>query len=406
MTTDVQEAAIAEAPPARGLVLVLVIGSLSAFGPLSVDAYLPGLPALGRDLGASASATQATITGCLVGLAAGQLLVGPVSDALGRRRPLLAGIAVYVVASVLCAVAPSIAVLVVARVLQGLAGAAGIVIARAVVRDLFGGVAAAQFFALLMLVTTLAPIIAPILGAQILRVGTWRTIFYAVAAVGALIFAGAAAALPETLPGDRRRRGGFRELPGAFRFLLRDRAFVAHVLGAGFPFAAMFAYIAGSSFVLEEVYGLSPQRYGIVFGANAFGIMLFSQVSRALVPRLGSRRLLLVGLVLGACGSGLFLACALASLGLAVVLPSLFLAVGSVGLVLPNAAALALADHPQLAGTASAVLGVSQFALGAAIAPLVGSAGARTAVPMAIVMAAFAAAGLVDVLFVAPRPHR
>ena len=405
MATEVQRVSATSAPPARRLRLVLVIGSLFAFGPLSMDAYLPGLPALGRDLGGSASATQATITGCLVGLAAGQLRVGPLSDALGRRRPLLVGIAVYVAASILCAIAPSMWVLVVVRVLQGLAGAAGIVIARAVVRDLHSGAAAAQFFALLMLVTTLAPILAPILGAQILRIGSWRAVFFALAIAGGVIFVGAAGELPETLPASRRRRGGLRELPAAFRLLLGDRAFVAHVLAAGLPFAAMFPYIAGSPFVLEEVYGLSPQSYGAVFGGNAFGIMLSSQASRLLVSRLGARRLLLAGLVLGACGSGLFLVGVVAHLDLAIVLVALFLAIGSMGLVLPNAAALALADRPQLAGTASALLGVSQFALGAAIAPVVGSAGARTALPMAVVMASFAVAGLLDLLLVAPRRH-
>ena len=402
MTADVQQA-VAPALGARRLRTLVVIGSLSAFGPLSMDAYLPGLPALGRDLGGSPSATQATLTGCLLGLAAGQLLVGPVSDALGRRRPLLVGIAVYVVVSVLCALAPSIWALVVVRVVQGLAGAAGIVIARAIVRDLYSAAAAAQFFALLMLVTTLAPILAPILGAQILRVGSWRTIFYALAAAGAAILAGAATVLPETLPPIRRRGSGLRELRLGFRFLLRDRAFVGHVLAAGLPFAAMFAYIAGSPFVLQDVYGLSPQWYGVVFGANAFGIMLFSQVSRALVTRVGARPLLVAGLVVGATGSGLFLVCVLAGFGLAVVLPSLFLAIAAMGLVLPNASALALADHPDRAGTASALLGVSQFAFGAAVAPIVGSAGGHTAVPMAVLMAMLAAAGLIELLVVVPR---
>jgi DHA1 family bicyclomycin/chloramphenicol resistance-like MFS transporter len=404
--TEVQQTAIDGALPLRRLRTVVVVGSLSAFGPLSMDAYLPGLPALGRDLGASPSASQATLTACLLGLAAGQLVAGPASDALGRRRPLLVGIALYVAASVLCGLAPSIWVLVVVRVVQGLAGAAGIVIARAVVRDLYSGAAAAQFFALLMLVSTLTPILAPILGAQILRIGSWRTVFFALGIAGAVIFTGAARALPETLAEERRRTGGFRELPHGFRFLFADRAFVGHVLAAALPFAAMFAYIAGSPFVLQDVYGLSPQWFGVAFGANAFGIMLFSQVGRVLVPRLGARRLLVVGIAVAGIGSGLFLVAVLAGLGLGVVLPSLFLAVAAMGLVMPNASALALADHPRLAGTASALLGVSQFALGAAVAPLVGAAGGHTALPMAVLMAAFAAAAVVDLLVVVPRRSR
>jgi MFS transporter, DHA1 family, multidrug resistance protein len=403
MTTDLPSAAAAAGLSPRRLRLVLVVGSLSAFGPLSMDAYLPGLPALARDLGGSTSATQATLTGCLVGLALGQLLVGPVSDALGRRRPLLVGVAVYVVVSVVCALAPSMWLLVGLRVVQGLAGAAGIVVARAVVRDLYSGVAAAEFFGLLMLVTTLTPILAPLLGAQILRVGSWRTVFLALAVAGAAILVLAAVALPETLPPALRRSGGTRALASVFGLLLRDRVFVGYALAAGLPFASMFSYIAGSPFVLQDVYGLSPQGFALVFGLNALGIMLLGQVTRYAVARAGSRRLLVLGLVGCACGGGSLLGCVLAGVGLAGVLPSLFLAVATIGLVLPNAAALALSEHEQVAGTASALLGVSQFAFGALVAPLAGARGAHTAVPMAALIAAFGGAALLQFFVLVPR---
>jgi DHA1 family bicyclomycin/chloramphenicol resistance-like MFS transporter len=374
--------------------LVVLLGALSAFGPLSMDMYLPGLPSMARELSAPAWAAQLTITTSMLGLAGGQLVAGPISDALGRRRPLLAGLAAYMVTSLLCAMAPNIWTLLAFRLIQGAAGAAGIVIARAVVRDLHTGVAAARFFALLMLVGGLAPILAPLVGGQLLHVTDWRGIFVVLAGIGALLLLAAWGMLAETLRAERRHGGGLVATVAVFGGLLRDRPFMGYTLSAGLVFAAMATYISGSPFVLQDIHGVSPQLFSLLFALNAGGIMLASQTSRVLVSRYGPRRMLTVGVVIGAVGGLGVLVSVLADLGLAGLLPSLFVTVSSVGMVLPNSAALALADHPDTAGSASALLGLTQFATGALAAPLAGVAGSHTALPMAIVMATLPLVGL------------
>ncbi len=390
--------------PLRSSRIVLILGALSAFGPVSMDTYLPGLPQLSRDIGASASEAQLTLTACLFGLAAGQLLAGPASDALGRRRPLLAGLAGFTIASLLCAAAPDVWSLIGARLLQGVAGAVGIVLARAIARDLHSGDALARFFAVLMLVNGLAPILAPIVGAQLLHVTDWRGVFVVLAAAGLVLLAVAAVALPETLPRERRHGGGLATTRRAFTVLLSDRRFVGYVLSCGLVFAGMFAYIAGSPFVLQEIHGLSATEFSLVFGANAAGIMAMSAVSGRLVGRVGPARLLAAGLAVQAIGALVLLASVLAGDGLPGVLLGLFLVVASVGLVFPNASALAMADHPDRAGSASALLGLCQFVFGALSAPLVGVAGTGTAVPMAIVIAVSAAAAVLAYVTLAGRP--
>ena len=393
-----------EPPPAasRRTRLVLILGALSAFGPLSIDMYLPGLPALREDFDAGASAAQLTLSACLLGLGAGQLLTGPVSDALGRRRPLLVGLAAYAVASLFCAIAPSIEALIALRFVQGFAGAAGIVIARAVVRDLHAGVAAARFFSLLMLVNGLAPILAPVFGGQLLRVTYWRGVFVALAVVGALLLLAGATGLGETHPPERRQTGGGRATAAAFRRLVTDRAFVGYTLSAGFALAAMFGYIAGSPFVLQEIHGVSPQLFSVLFGVNALGLVIAGQINGRLVGRVPLTRLLAAGLIAAATGGmTLLVVVAVGGIGLVGILPALFLVVASLGFVLPNATALALSAHPRIAGSASAMLGVLQYAIGAAAAPLVGIACEETALPMAVVIAALGAAALAAYLLLA-----
>src|SRR6267143_177042 len=216
--------------------LFVLLGGLTAFGPLSIDMYLPALPAIGRDLAASESMIQLTLTACLIGLAIGQVIAGPLSDALGRRRPLLIGVAGYVIASLLCALAPAATILVALRLLQGLAGAAGIVIARAIVRDLYSGSAAARYFSRLILVMGLAPILAPVLGAQVLRVSTWRGIFLVLTIVTALLWLSAARGLPETLPAARRNAGSLAGTLNIFGQLIRDTPFIGYAVAAGLAF--------------------------------------------------------------------------------------------------------------------------------------------------------------------------
>jgi DHA1 family bicyclomycin/chloramphenicol resistance-like MFS transporter len=386
--------------------LILILGSLSAFGPLSLDMYLPGLPALARDLATGAAQAQLTLTGCMVGLAVGQLVVGSISDSRGRRLPLLLGLVAYAVTSLLCAVTPSVYFLVALRVLEGMAGGAGIVIARAVVRDLYSGVAAARFYAMLMLVNGAAPILAPVLGSQILRFGSWRVVFLALGLIGALLVAVTAFGLPETLPAERRTTGGLGQTLRTFRMLLGDRVFLGCAVASGCSVGAMFAYIAGSPFVLEEIYGVSPQVFSLVFGSNALGIILAGQLSARMVGRLQPVTLMTAGVATGLAGGlVLLVVVAVGGIGLAGVLPALFLVVASVGLVMPNSTALALADHPRVAGSGSALLGLSQFIIGGAVAPLVGVAGSRTALPMAVIIAGLGIAGIAACLALVVPAH-
>ncbi len=372
--------------PAGRLRLVVLLGALCAFGPLSLDMYLAAFPRIAGDFSVGPAPVQLTLTACLVGLALGQVISGPLSDRYGRRRPLLVGVAVYAAASLLCAVAPGIGVFTGVRLLQGLAGAAGVVIARAVVRDVSSGAAAARLFAALMLVNGLAPILAPLLGAQVLELTGWRGVFVVLAAIGVVLLGAVGLLLPETLPAERRHVGGVRETLRVFRRLATDRSFVGYALTAGLVMGAMFAYIAGSSFVLQDVYGLSPRAFSVAFGVNAAGLITLSQVGGRLVGRTGPLPLLTAGVLLSTTGALVVLVVVLAGGGLTGVLPGLFLVVSGVGLVAPNASALALADHPRVAGSASALLGLAQYSVGGALGPLVGLGGGHSGRPLALVL--------------------
>jgi DHA1 family bicyclomycin/chloramphenicol resistance-like MFS transporter len=375
----------------RGLIAIL--GGLSAFGPLSMDMYLPGLPSLTRDFGASASTGQLTLTACMLGIAGGQLFTGPLSDTLGRRRPLLAGLLGYILASLACAAAPSIWTLIVLRFVQGTLGGAGLVIARAIVRDIFSGAEAARVFALLMAVMGVAPVFAPLVGGQALAITSWRGIFVVLAAIGVPLLLTTVVWLPETLRATVR----------TFGRLLADRSFIVPASSFGLAAAVLFAYIAGSSFVLEDVYGVSPQVFSLVFAVNSAGLIGMSQLGGRLVGRFGPASLLRFGLTGVAVGSAATLIVTLAHAGLAPLLVSLFVILSFNGLVFPNATAISLADQEGALGSASALLGVGQFGTGALIAPLVGLAGTSDAVPMAVLIGACGVAALaVNLVFSGP----
>lgn len=367
---------------------VLVLGSLTAIGPLTVDLYLPAMPALAADFGVSQSAVQATITGMLVGLAVGQVVVGPVSDAVGRRRPLLAGLALHVIASVLCALAPTVTLLTVARGLQGLAGAAVSVVLLAVVRDLYTGMAAATLFSRIMLVMGVVPVLAPSLGGLVLQLTSWRGVFVILAGAGVAGLVLATTSLRETLAPARRRPARPRAVLATYAGLLRDRTYVALVLLAGLVFATLFAYIAGVSFALQGVYGLSTGQFAVAFGVNAAGLVLATQANPALVRRFGPARVLHAALVVGAAGGVVLVLATVTGLGgLPLVLAGTWVLLAACGFSFPNTPALALSRHGEAAGTAAALLGGAQFLVGGLAAPLVGVLGERSAVPMAAVMA-------------------
>ena len=368
-----------------------MLGSVSAIGPAAMDAYLPGLPELARDFGVSPSAAQVTVTTYLLGLALGQLLSGPLSDVHGRRRPLVAGMAVFTVTTLACSLAPSLFVLAGMRLVQGTAAAVGVAVGRAIVRDLYAGAAGARYLSRLMMVIGLAPILAPVVGGQLLRFTSWRGVFVALAVLGLALTAIGARLLPETLPRERRRAAGLGITLRTFAQLLADRRFVGFVLIVGLGGGAMIGYVAGSSFVLQEVYGASPQLYGVLFGLNAVFLVAGAQVNAHLLATRSPRSLLRVGLVmLVVAGVALVVIVSLPKAGLATVMAPLMLQMASWSFVQANALALALTDHPEVAGTAAALLGVSQYAFGAFTAPLVGLGGSDTALPMALVIAACA----------------
>ena len=373
---------------APGRRAVVVLGSLVALGPLTTDLYLPALPDLTRDLGSTAPAVQLTLTASLLGMACGQLLFGPMSDRHGRRRPLLAGMALYVLATLVCTLAPDVPVLVAGRFAQGAAGAAGLVIARAVARDCYGGVAMIRFMASLTLVSGLAPILAPLLGAQLMHVTSWRGGFAVLAGFGTLLVLATAVALPESLPPERRHRGGLSTTVRAIGGLLRNRRFVGFTATSTFSFGALFGYVSGSSTVLQEVYHVSPQTYSLIFAVNSVALMATTQLNgRVLVARLRPETLMLAGLG-GAVLSGtvLTLATGVLGLGLAVVCPALCLLMASMGVVGPNSSARALTLAPHAAGSASALLGVSTFLCGALVAPLSSAAGHPSAFALGLVV--------------------
>lgn len=366
--------------------MVAVLCLLTVFGPISMDLYLPVLPALTDDLGASTSAAQLTVTACLLGLAAGQVVAGPLSDRFGRRRPLLVGVTAYVAASVLCAVSPTIEALVAARLVQGLAGAVGIVIAQAAGRDLYSGARLLRYYGRLTVLAGLAAIVGPVIGGQLAKLTDWRGAFVFLAVVGVAILGVSAGVLRETLPPQRRRTGGLADSGRVFRRLLTDKVFLGAVLLSGFVNAALFAYLSGATFVLQGIYGLSPQGYSLAFGLNSLGFATFGFLAARTSARWSVRGTLATGLVMVVAGASGVLVTAVVNLPLAAIVVSLLTMVSGVAVTTPPATSLALENHPDVAGSASSLLGLARFAFGGLAAPLVGLAGAGSAVPLGIVV--------------------
>ncbi|WP_145409500.1 multidrug effflux MFS transporter [Paenibacillus xylanexedens] len=366
--------------------MALILGTLSAFGPLSLDMYLPALPTLAADFQSSTSYAQLSLTACMVGLALGQLLAGPLSDVRGRRTPLIAGLLLYTIASILCLVSPTMGSFVVLRFIQGVAGAAGIVISRAVVRDVYDGPELTRFFSLLMLINGVAPIAAPIIGGLLLEYTSWRGVFILLSLIGVLTLLAVIFGLGETLPADRRSSGGLKQTLVTFRQIASNRLFMGYALTQGFVGAGMFAYISGSPFVLQKIYGISPQMFSLCFAINGLGIILASQIAGRLAGKVSETRLLIAGLIVAALGGTSLFIAILAEGNLISILIPLFLVVSSVGLVNTASFALAMANQSKSAGSASALIGVMTFMFGGIVAPLVGLGGEGTAVPMGIVI--------------------
>jgi DHA1 family bicyclomycin/chloramphenicol resistance-like MFS transporter len=384
--------------------LGLILGALTAMGPLAIDMYLPSFPTIARELQATPASVQVTAAVYFVGLAVGQALYGPLSDRLGRKIPLYVGLIVFVTASIGCAFAGSVRSLIVLRFVQALGGCAEMVVARAVVRDRFAVSDAIKVLSLLMLVMGLAPILAPLIGGQLLVKFGWRSVFLVLAAYGALGLLVVIGWLPESLPPSRRHVGGVDAILAGFHVLLKDRLYLAYALVGGLTIAAMFAYIAASPFVFIEVFHVAPERYGLFFGTNAFGIITASQINGRLAPRIGPEGVLTRVLpVIMVAGLVLVTSAFTGFGGFAGILVPLFVCVASVGFVMPNTTVLAMDPHARIAGSASALLGTLQFLLGAASGGLASALADGTPRPLAVVIAA-CGAGAFAIYRSRPRP--
>ena len=366
--------------------MVLLLGSLTAFGPLSMDMYLPALPIVADDLQTTTSLAQLSITACLLGLAVGQLIFGPLSDIRGRRKPLVFTLIVYVIASVLCALSTHIWLFIVFRFVQGVSGAAGIVIARASARDLYSGKDLTKFIALLALVNGAAPILAPLAGGIVLNFTSWNAVFIILGVIGLIMFLCVLFFLPETLPVEKRSEGSILAVVKTFRGLLKDRLFMGIACTQALIMASMFAYIAGSPFILQNLYNVTPQQFSMLFALNGIGIIIAAQMTGRLSNTIGEVQLLFSGVLLSFIGSLLLLIVILYKLPLFVMALALFLIVSSVGMVSTSSFSLGMQRQGNSAGSASAFLGLLPFIGGAIVSPLVGIGGDQTAWPMGIII--------------------
>ncbi len=385
------------------VVYVLVLGALTALGPFTIDLYLPAFPQVEADLGVSTAAIQLTLTATTIGFALGQLIVGPWSDAVGRRLPLILATSVHVLASLGVALAPDIAWLMAFRVLQGFGAAAGGVVAMATVRDLFGGYPLVRMLSRLALVTGVAPIAAPVIGAQLLLVTEWRGLFVVLAAYGAIVLIAACLFIVETLPPARRVVTGRASMGDRYRALFADRVFIGVAIIGGMSFSGLFAYLSASPFLFQEVYGLDPQGYGLLFAANSVGVVAGVQISSRLAKRIPPQWILSVS-TLVLLGSALaIIVLDLAGAGFWGTVIPLWFFMTACGFGFPLVQALALANHGAEAGTAASLLGAVNFGLAGLISPIVGLFGISNAVPMGVVMAVTASLSIAS-LWIIVRP--
>ncbi|MFV0457444.1 MAG: multidrug effflux MFS transporter [Actinomycetales bacterium] len=350
--------------------ILIMLGALSAFGPLSFDMYLPALPQLAADLGSSHAVAQLSLSLSMLGLGLGQVVAGPISDQVGRKLPLVIGVVVFTLGAFACAISPSIELLLVARLLGGLGGGAGVVLARSMVRDLYQGREAARAYGITALVFGIAPVVAPLVGGLLLTVTTWRGIFVTMGVCGVVLLV-AAIRMPETLPPAARRAAGLRAMLGSFRRVLSDRSFLAPALVLAIGFQPLSLYLAMGSFVLQDGYGLTAQQFGYVFAANSVGILLLGRINLRVVPRVGPYRVLVAALTLSIVSCALIALATVLGAGVWWVLVPLFFAISVAGPLLPNATTLALDGQSAAIGSAAACLGLVQTIVGAGIPPLV-----------------------------------
>ncbi|KOF09795.1 MFS transporter [Planococcus glaciei] len=376
--------------------LAFLLAMLGILAPLNIDMYLPSFPGIAGDLNASASLVQLSLTTCLIGLAVGQIVVGPISDAQGRRKPLLIAISLFVLSSILCALAPSIEMLVVARFLQGFTASAGVVLSRAVVRDVFSGKELTKFYSLLMVINSVAPLAAPLAGGAILALpfANWQTIFYFLAFLGILIVATIGLKLPETLPEDKRIPSSIGESIRTMLGLLKDRSYTGYTLIAGFVHGGSFAYVAGTPFVYQGIYGVSPQVFSILFGINGIAIILGSYLIGRFGGIVPEKRMLQIAVTVAGVATFVLLLATIVQGPLATIVIPIFIYMITIGMILTSSFTLAMREQGHRAGSASAVIGMLPLLVGAAVSPLVGI-DETTAVPMGAILFATSLIGLI-----------
>jgi DHA1 family bicyclomycin/chloramphenicol resistance-like MFS transporter len=382
------------------VVYILVLGALTALGPFTIDLYLPAFPKIEADLAVSTAAIQLTLTATTIGFAFGQLLVGPWSDRVGRRLPLILATTVHILASLGVALAPDLAWLLAFRVLQGFGAAAGAVVAMATVRDLFGGYPLVRMLSRLALVNGLAPIAAPVIGSQLLLLMPWRGLFFVLAGYGVLVVVAASLFIIETLPPARRVEPGHATLVQRYRVLFADRVFVGVAIIGGMSFSGLFAYLSASPFLFQDVYGLDPQGYGLLFAANSIGIVAGVQISARLAKRIPPQWILSVSTLVLLAAATAIIVLDLAGAGFFGTVIPLWFFITACGFGLPMVQALALANHGKEAGTAASVLGAMNFGLAGLLSPIVGLFGIANAVPMGAVMAATSLVSIASLWFI------
>ncbi|MGM0922252.1 MAG: multidrug effflux MFS transporter [Bacillota bacterium] len=368
----------------RRLQLALLLGSLALLGPFTIDMYLPSFPTIVKEYSTTASLVQISLTTCLLGLGLGQLIIGPMSDVLGRRKPLLIFLIMYLLASVVCAFAPNIYFFIVARFLQGFAAAGGLVISRAIVRDVYSGRELTKFFALLMVVSNLGPIMAPIAGGGILFFTNWTGVFIVLACIGMVLFLIISLKLEETLPIEKRIPSNFIQVLKNFGSLLKDRQFTGYALTQGFIIAGIFAYVSGIPFVYQNIYGVSPQVFSLLFGVNGIALIIGSQLVGRYSDVIPEKTFLKIGLILSNTAGAVLLGALLIKAPLFAIAIPIFFLVSCIGIIATTSFSLAMESQGHIAGSASALLGVLPFILGSLTAPLVGIAGEYSAIPMGV----------------------
>ena len=377
-----------------------MLGALVGLGPFTIDLYLPAFPALTDDFGVSDAAIQLTLTATTIGFGLGQLVVGPWSDRVGRRVPLLVATAVHIFASMGAALAPEVVSLSAFRLLQGVGAAGGGVVALAMVRDLFGGRPLVRMLSRLALVISLAPIAAPVIGSQLLQWIDWRGIFVLLACYGVFVLVAATMFIGETRPKLLMPVAGRSTTAERYRALFTDRIFIGVALIGGMQFAGLFSYLSASSFLFQDVFGLSAQEFGLLFGINSLGILIGNQTAARLTRVMGPQWILAGTTLAQLLASIAIVVGVVAGTGLVGIVIPLFVFILACGFAFPCVQVVALAHHGSEAGTAASLLGALNFGLAGLISPLVGVLGISTALPMGAVMAVTALVGVLSLWFV------